>query len=231
MKRGTPRLLQVDHTSRTGSLLVGGGALIARGIVRFLGGTRRSVPGGLEAIRTAVGRGPVILAFWHEATILAMTELRALARAGNDLSVIASRSRDGELVARTLAPWGLRVERGSSSRGGRGALLRLYRNVTRYGSSPVVIPDGPRGPARECKPGAIVLARTCGIPIVPLGFAASHSTRLKSWDRLIVPHPFARVGTFVGTPWLPPADTESDADSLELATRLDRAAAGAADLL
>jgi len=91
----------------------------------------------------------------------------------------------------------LDVVRGSSSRGGVEALRELARAI-RAGEDVAVVPDGPRGPARRLQAGIVALAATTGAPIVPVGVAARPARRLHSWDRFMVPVPFARCAVVFG---------------------------------
>ena len=113
-------------------------------------------------------------------------------------SVPVSRSRDGDLIAAILERLGYApTPRGSSSRGGAAALRALVRLVE-GGTSISIQTDGPRGPARESKVGIVALARITGAPIVPIVFSASHSLRFRSWDRTLLPLPFARIHCICG---------------------------------
>lgn len=162
---------------------------------------RGQVTGGgehLEAARRA-GR-PVIFSFWHNRSFLAADFFNKRIFRRFDVVVLASPSRDGELVARLARQLGLRVVRGSASRGGRDAVRALYRAATRHGASPVMIPDGPRGPLYDFKVGTAILAQMTQAPILPMGLAARRYFTLKSWDRLIVPWPFSRLAVVVGAP-------------------------------
>jgi len=114
------------------------------------------------------------------------------------------------MVTRMVRAWGIETVRGSASRGGMKALRAIHRAVTRRGSSPIMVPDGPRGPVHVFKVGVAVLAQTSGAPILPLGFAAEKCWRLRSWDRLIVPRPFSRVTVVVGEPQSVAKDLDSE---------------------
>ncbi len=116
------------------------------------------------------------------------------------MTLLASQSRDGELVTRFARPWKIRTVRGSSSRGGQAAMRALHRAIVKHGASPLIIPDGPRGPRYEAKAGGVLLARFAQVPIQPLGIAADRAWRLGSWDRMFVPKPFARVVVALGEP-------------------------------
>jgi len=143
----------------------------------------------------------VILCFWHNRSLLAFRHVfdRRL-RPKLDLLVFASKSRDGELVTRVARQFRLRVVRGSASRGGREAVRMIYRAIRHDGASPVMIPDGPRGPVYELKVGVAILAQMAEAPILPLSYAASRSWTIRSWDRLIVPKPFSTIVLAVGAP-------------------------------
>jgi len=168
--------------------------------VRALGATLRLTEAGVEGIEPlwAAGR-PLIYAAWH-ARILMIPWLNARferRRGGRHVCVLASRSRDGELVARWVRRFGMSVVRGSSSRGGAEA-LRALTSAVRGGQDVAVIPDGPRGPRERVQGGLVVLAAATGAPVVPLGFAAWPARRLASWDRFLVPLPFARAAVVFG---------------------------------
>jgi len=137
---------------------------------------------------------PVIYAAWHSQILLLGYLYRHL-----HARVLVSRSRDGELIARLLARFGIETVRGSSSRDGAEALRALARSV-RDGWDVFVVPDGPRGPRETVKPGIVTLARLTGAPIVPGSVGASPAWRLRSWDEFRVPKPFARCVIRFGEP-------------------------------
>ncbi|MGH7742673.1 MAG: lysophospholipid acyltransferase family protein, partial [Candidatus Eiseniibacteriota bacterium] len=66
-------------------------------------------------------------------------------------------------------------------------------------------PDGPRGPAEVVKPGVIYLAQRSGLPLLPVAVGARPSRRLRSWDGMRVPAPFARLHVETGMPMHVPA--------------------------
>ena len=80
----------------------------------------------------------------------------------------------------------------------------------RRGNNLAVIPDGPRGPRYVAKPGVIRLAKAVGAPIYPIAYAANRVWQLRSWDRLIIPLPFAHVVCVVGAPLPVPAGASAD---------------------
>ena len=60
--------------------------------------------------------------------------------------------------------------------------------------------DGPHGPARTLRPGALWLARLTGQPLVVIGAAARPAIRAPWWDRHLVPPPHARLALVYGEP-------------------------------
>lgn len=173
--------------------------------LRVLGSTWRiSTEGALPARSDAV---PVVGAFWHRYMLIAAFVFR-----DTRFGVPVSRSRDGDLIAATLRRLGYAPSpRGSSSRGGATALRALVRMV-RAGTSVSIQTDGPRGPARESKVGIVALARITGAPIVPMAFSASPSLHFRSWDRTLLPLPFARVRCVCAPELEVCAGADADAD-------------------
>ena len=173
---------------------------VAGAAVSALGMTLSVRVAGMEPLRPLWQAGhPLIYGVWH-ARILMVPWLNARLRqheAARRVTVLASRSRDGQLMADFAQRFGLAVVRGSSSRGGLEALRELVRAL-RGGDDVAMVPDGPRGPACRLQGGIVALAAATGAPIVPLGVAASPARRLGSWDRFIVPMPFARCGVAFG---------------------------------
>jgi len=137
---------------------------------------------------------PVIYAVWHGQILLL-----PLLYGRRAVCVLASRSRDGEMLTRYIGRFGIEAVRGSSSRGGAAALRHLARWLKR-GHEVVIVPDGPRGPAEVVKPGIVGLARLSGAAIVPVAVGASSEWRLGSWDGFRIPRPFARCIARFGEP-------------------------------
>lgn len=162
-----------------------------------------------RALRDA-GEQP-ILVLWH-GRLLPLTYYHR----NQDITALVSRSRDGEYIARLLHRWGYRTVRGSSSRGGGQALRQLVREG-RSGRTLAFTPDGPRGPRQRMKPGALVAARLTGMPVVPLAAGTDRAWWIESWDRFLVPKPFAQVRVAYGEPERLPPD--ADAAAVEAASR------------
>lgn len=111
---------------------------------------------------------------------------------GRGISIVISEHRDGEIIARVAERLGYRTVRGSTTRGAARALMGVIRELE--GGTPVAFtPDGPRGPAGSFAPGTVVAAQRADCPILPVAAGASRAWRLRSWDRFMIPKPFARV--------------------------------------
>jgi hypothetical protein len=148
---------------------------------------------------------PVVFCLWHCELLCHMWNFRE-----QGIVTLISEHGDGEIAARAAERMGYRTIRGSSRRGAERALLALVREV-QGGASVAVTPDGPRGPAESFAPGALIAAHRAGAPIVLLRAEVNRAWRLRSWDRFIIPKPFARVTIFVSAPISVDADTTREA--------------------
>jgi len=162
--------------------------------------------------RHAHGQG-MVMALWHGHLLPLAFYLRHLG-----MSVLVSEHRDGEVIARILERMGYTMIRGSSTRGGSRALVEMIR-VLRAGVAVCITPDGPKGPAHKFAPGATVAAQRAGVPITTMFVTADRAWTLKSWDRFMIPKPFARVILQFGDPTFvrdgTPADAAADAVRFE----------------
>ena len=137
-------------------------------------------------------------ALWHNRLLISPLVLRRFFPQRHGAALISA-SRDGDLLADAVQRFGYDVIRGSSSRLGASAILQLTQ-VLASGGDVVITPDGPRGPAYELGPGIIFLAQKSGAPVLPMNLEYSHCWRLGSWDRFIVPQPFAKVRVLINRP-------------------------------
>jgi lysophospholipid acyltransferase (LPLAT)-like uncharacterized protein len=174
------------------SLLAG---LVLRLVYRTLR-VRWSDAAGVLARRAGGER--FIFAAWHDTLILLPLCVHRVP-SGLHPCVLISQHRDGEIAARAAAHFGVRSIRGSSTRGGVGAVRGLLAAHGR-GEDVLIVPDGPRGPRHEAKMGIVQLGRVTGAAIVPVALATAPRRRLRSWDRMQVPRPFGRVEIRFGTP-------------------------------
>jgi lysophospholipid acyltransferase (LPLAT)-like uncharacterized protein len=164
-------------------------------LISALGRTFRWRVDGQEQLDAIVasGRQP-IMAFWHGRILPATVYFR---RRG--IVVITSENFDGEWIARIIERFGYDTARGSTSRGGLKAMLKLIRDM-KAGRSAAFTVDGPRGPARIAQPGAVWLAKETGNPVLPFHIESSAHWTARSWDRTQVPKPFSTVALAIGQP-------------------------------
>ncbi len=137
-------------------------------------------------------------ALWHNRLLVFPLILRRFFPQRHGAALISA-SRDGDLLADAVQRFGYDVVRGSSSRLGASAILQLTQ-VLASGRDVVITPDGPRGPAYQLGPGIIFLAQKSGAPVLPINLEYSRCWRLGSWDRFIVPWPFAKVRVLINRP-------------------------------
>ncbi len=160
---------------------------------------------------------PILFALWHGRMFLSIQAHR-----GEGIVTMASRSKDGEVIARWLERNGYAVVRGSTTRGGGEALRRMVRNV-RSGRHAALTVDGPKGPPRIVQAGVVQLARLTGAWILPITFSASRPRFLASWDRYLLPLPFSRGFVAYGEPFPIPREMSDEAALARIASALDAA--------
>lgn len=184
--------------------------LLLRPLLRLLQASLRVEIVDGEELCARWARGErAILCFWHNRLLML-----PIVAAGVPVCIMVSQHRDGELATRLLAAWGIATVRGSTTRGGVGGFLRMV-DAYRRGHNLAVVPDGPRGPRYVAKPGVVHLARATGAPIYPMAYAATRVRQLRSWDRLLIPSPFARAVVLVGTPLsVPPEASAANLEAL-----------------
>jgi len=176
---------------------------------------RRENQGPIETIWEA--GGGVIICLWHSRISLSPA-CWPLDRA-QPPRAMASLSPDGEFIAQALHRLGIPTIRGSSSKksaldkakGGAEAFREGLRWL-RKGGAVALTPDGPRGPAESMAEGAIMLAKMSGAPVLLVGLASAPAVKLDTWDRGVLPLPFAR-GAIV---WCEPIRIDRDAEVAQL---------------
>ena len=114
--------------------------------------------------------------------------------------VMISDHKDGEIIARVIAFFGIGAIRGSSSKGAVKALAQSFREL-KGGTDVIITPDGPRGPYHSVADGAVVIAQKQNAPIQILNYEASKFWQLKSWDKMIIPKPFSEISYTLSRPF------------------------------
>lgn len=158
---------------------------------------RFQVHGADHSAWCAARSAPCIALFWHYSLLPVVELLRRKGGAG--WVAMVSASDDAEFVARILAHKGCATVRGSRNRGGLTALKGLIGWMQK-GYNAAIVADGSQGPARCMQPGALFLASRTGAPILPLVVAVDRYWLFRSWDRTLLPKPFARIHIRFGKP-------------------------------
>ena len=135
--------------------------------------------------------GKKIYVFWHEYITLPI-----IPRSHCDLAILLSQHADAEILTHLMRRCGFDTVRGSTSRGGAGALYDLCQHSAKR--SLIITPDGPRGPRRRMAQGPVYLASRLGFPLVCIGLGIDRPWRLKSWDRFAIARPGSRARAVVG---------------------------------
>jgi lysophospholipid acyltransferase (LPLAT)-like uncharacterized protein len=164
-----------------------------------------------------VRKQPVIFAIWHNRLLMLPRVFDPSFPTRQSYGLISA-SRDGDLIAIFIERSGYGTIRGSSSRKGVIALRQLVETLA-AGGNVLVTPDGPRGPVYQASQGVVFLAQKSGAPVVPIHMEYSSCWRLKSWDRFVVPRPFATLRAIFGAPiQMPPLENadQSEAERIRL---------------
>jgi hypothetical protein len=174
-------------------------------LIKLVGWTARFEVEGWEHFEALVKAERVpIHVLWHECIYLAVYFWRQ-----RGIVYMTSRSFDGEYIARFLQRFGFGAVRGSSSRGGAGALIEMARLV-RIGIQGGFTVDGPRGPRHVAKMGAVLLAKKTRQPILAFQVTAARCLRISSWDRMQIPLPFTRALVRIAPPIFVPYDADDE---------------------
>jgi lysophospholipid acyltransferase (LPLAT)-like uncharacterized protein len=133
---------------------------------------------------------PAAFVLWHNRLFITAEIFRRFR--SRPLCALVSASRDGAWLAAFFSLMGMDAVRGSSSRFGREAAIRLTDSLL-AGKDIGITPDGPRGPCYDFKEGALVVARRARAPLLLFGAEFSAAWRLHSWDGFYIPKPFSGV--------------------------------------
>jgi hypothetical protein len=179
---------------------------LGRFVLRICAKTSRiKVLGEDEYRKAKQAKKPIILLIWHGRLMLAPYFFR-----NRRITALVSPSRDGEVIAQIALGWRFRIVRGSGSHSIVRAWVEMRQDL-RKGGELIIIPDGPRGPDRQLKPGCLKLAQDTGALLVPWSFSAKRKRFLRSWDRFLLFYPFSRIVAIYGKPMtVSPVLDESD---------------------
>jgi hypothetical protein len=164
---------------------------------------------------------PLIFAHWHGDELCIVPLVVPF-----KIATMTSTSKDGQLIDFVIRKFGGATSKGSSTRGGIGALKGLIR-LMKAGRNASMAVDGPKGPIYKAKPGVFELSRLAQAQIVPMGAAASNAIVFtKSWNKAKLPKPFSLVKVWFGEPF-PVLSRDVSAKDDQLALRLEAEIANA----
>ncbi len=147
----------------------------------------------------------IIFAYWHAFMLVPAYTARNLG-----IKVMISQHADGEYITRVIEHLGFTTVRGSTTRGGAKALLKMIKD-SKEGTAIAITPDGPRGPRFTIQPGIIFLSQKTGIPIIPTSLGLTSYWEMPSWDKFRIPKPFSKAALIHGEPiHIPPKLNKSE---------------------
>jgi len=143
---------------------------------------------------TPIGDEQHIIACWH--SDLLMIPIYRVIRPERSASAIISQHKDGEIVAKVLSYLSIKAIRGSTRKGAKRVLLESMRAVD-SGEELQISPDGPKGPRYHIHDGVIALAMRGKLPIMTITYRADRYWQLDSWDKFVIPKPFAKIDFYI----------------------------------
>lgn len=170
-------------------------------LVRLIGLTLRIQINGAENLE---GPGGKIMAGWHGRSFLAAYYFR-----NRGWYALISQSRDGEIMARVFQKLGYKIVRGSTGKGGIKAAVELAR-ILKKGGTAILTPDGSKGPFKIVQDGPMWLAQQGEAQFIPGSTIARPRKLMNSWDRYLVPMPFARAKIEVFPPIAVPKNLDPE---------------------
>ncbi len=183
--------------------LIGAADLAFFLLIKLIGRTIRFEVEGWEHWEAATRRASLpIYTFWHNRVFLSTYFWQR-----RRIVVMTSQSFDGEYIARFIQRFGYGAARGSSTRGGVGAVVEMVR-LMRAGSPTAFTIDGPKGPRYVAKMGAVLLAKKTGYPVLPFTITCRSFWEAKSWDAFQIPKPFTRARVYIAPPIVVPPDAD-----------------------
>jgi lysophospholipid acyltransferase (LPLAT)-like uncharacterized protein len=146
-----------------------------------------------------------ILALWHGQIFGLLYYLRNTSK----LNILVSPSADGDFLANLGKLLGYIIIRGSSFKRTVPATRSIFKALRRK-EGVVLVGDGSRGPRHKFQPGSLLIASRTGSCLVPMVFDANWKTQLNSWDRFVIPWPFAKCVFSLGNPIFLPSDIKEE---------------------
>lgn len=132
------------------------------------------------------------LLFWHNQLLLIFLIFIVYKKKFPPFTVLVSSNKSADIFAALLEKNGYSIVRGSANNKSFQALRGIHnaikkKHIIGYAA------DGPTGPIYQFKPGAVFLSYKYKVPIDLINIKPSRMITFKTWDRLILPLPFAKV--------------------------------------
>ena len=162
------------------------GVFFGKWALKFLYGSNRWIidsDGQIEKLRSE-GKS-IIFTTWHGNLLPGYLYVADKQPYG-----VAGKHGDAEIISRIAVKLGYKTIRGSSSDGGREAYKQIVNVLNEKGALVFITPDGPKGPAKELKPGAVKAAMRTGAVVLPTGSYATKHWATYNWDTFYVAKPF-----------------------------------------
>lgn len=164
-------------------------------LIYLIGLTCREEVVNKEAANAVYAKGEIpVITFWHQHIVYMTHYFR-----WQNMAALVSPSPDGEIIAHILELFGVRIIWGSTFKNPVKALLNMRKEIKGH-KRVAIIADGSRGPAFKAQDGAIKIALLTGAPVIPITYGCERRTLFKSWDRLMLPHPFTKTIVIYGDP-------------------------------
>lgn len=150
---------------------------------------------------------PCIYAMWHSDQFC----VYGVEDKGH-LSILISKSADGEIVSYATESLGFKTVRGSSNKKGAIESTMHMIDLLKKGETVAITVDGPSGPLHKVKNGVIKIAQMSGAPIVPVCWYSADRTflTLPSWDKMTTPLGDCQILNLYGEPIYVPAELTSE---------------------
>ena len=138
----------------------------------------------------------IIIASWHS-TLLSV--FMGLAK-NQYYGLAGNHHPDAEIISRIGKKLGWNVIRGSSTDGGKKAYDEMLRILETPGSVFAITPDGPQGPPKIPKAGAIRAAQKTRAIIIPIAGQSTKRWSVKNWDVFYISKPLGKTTIIFGKP-------------------------------
>jgi len=139
--------------------------------------------------------GSILLCCWHQQFFSGIRHFKSYE--SFEPSLMVSKSKDGDIISKVAEYSGWYIVRGSSSKDGGEALKGIIKRLKQTRLAAHIV-DGPRGPSGVVKAGVISIARATHAKIVPFFTSADRAWYFNSWDKFMMPKPFAKVTLHFG---------------------------------